>query len=135
MAVGTVTQAFQRGKRSIDIALAATVVPNSSTKMIEIPVEGVSRIFVQLAASVAALTNFTIKALPSGTSVLPETLFSTASDFLNPQGLLVGCSGDLTTLSGTTGWFIMDTIGLETVQLWATSGGTAILIVDGSGGS
>ena len=133
MATVSVTSCFQRGKRILEISLAATVVPNAATDMAVIPLEGIDRVYVHLTSAVAALTGFAIKTVASGLSGLAaDTLYNAASDFLNPAGLLVGASGNLTVLNGA-GWFIMDTQGIDTLIINATSGGTATLAIEGGG--
>lgn len=111
--------------RSNDIATA--VVPAVSTLIGTLHTNGAKRLFVELVNTVAPLTGFAIKARPTAGAAY-VTLYDTAGDFLVPRGVLVGASGDLTTLAAAaTGWFIMDTEGMESVQIYATSGGTASL--------
>lgn len=107
----------------------AAVVPAVSTVMGTLHTQGAKRLFVQLNVAVAALTAFEIDARPTpGASYVP--LYSISSDFLTPRGLLVGASGDLTTQGVGSGWFIMDVAGLESIQIKATSGGTATLALN-----
>jgi hypothetical protein len=114
-----------RPRRIIHKNLSATTVPGSSTLMLSIDCIGIERIFVQLQSATAALTNFTIKAR-ANPDATPATIASAAADFTSPSGLIVGASGDLTVLNGS-GWFFMDVRGIERVDLYATSGGTATL--------
>lgn len=117
---------FQRGRKIPKETVAAQTVPGSSTKLHTIYTQGVDRIMVHLTVATAALTGFVIKAKAHG-ETNASSLYSVAGDFTAPAGLLVGTSGDLTTLGVGTGWFIMEVTGLDTVELWATSGGTATL--------
>jgi hypothetical protein len=119
--------AIAAGKIFRENSIAAAVVPGVSTLIGTIHTHGAKRLFVELPLTVAPLTGFAIKAraTPSADYV---TLYNAAGEFTNPSGLLVGASGDLTTLAAAaTGWFIMDVEGLESVQIFATSGGTASL--------
>lgn len=46
------------------------------------------------------------------------TLYSEASDYITPSGILIGASGDLTTLvADSSGWFIMNVRGLHKVKV------------------
>ncbi len=109
--------------------IAAATVPNSSTLMGTIHTQGSRRLMVEITVAVAALTGFNIQA--RSTPAAPYvTLYSATSDFTQPKGILVGASGDLTTQGVGTGWFIMDVEGLESVQIYATSGGTATLALN-----
>ena len=65
-----------------------------------------------------------------------EVLFNTAADFTTPAGLLIGTSGDLTTIANTaTGWFIMDTASLFEIKVEAASSGGASTSTVNAGGS
>lgn len=107
----------------------AAVVPGVSTLQGTIHTQGAKRLFVQLTVAVAALTGFAIKARATPAAAY-DTLYSAAGDFTVPRGIMVGASGDLTTQGVGTGWFIMDVEGLESVQIFATSGGTATLALN-----
>lgn len=109
--------------------IVATVVPAASTVMGTIHTQGAKRLFVEIAVAVASLTAFEIDARPDPAAAYVP-LYSVSADFLTPRGLMVGASGDLTTQAAGTGWFIMDVIGLESVQIKATSGGTATLAMN-----
>ena len=121
----------QSGVR-VAVVLNPTVVPLAGANMLDIDVRGITRLFVQLSVTIAALTGFRIKAraLASAGYV---TLYSSTADYSTPQGLLVGCSGDLSSQAIGEGWFALDVSGLESVQLHATSGGTAFLAINAGG--
>ena len=107
------------------------LVPAASTRLNVINTATATQLFVVLTVAVASLTNFTIAARPTQTySNTAVTLYSTSADFTSPTGLLIGCSGDLTTQAAGTGWFIMDVRGMYQVELYATSGGTATIAVE-----
>lgn len=76
-------------------------------------------------AGVHALDQFVINArFNSGGTY--QTLYSASGDYASPSGLLVGTSGDLTTLAASaTGWAIMDLDGVEDIQIRAASSNAA----------
>lgn len=104
------------------ISESATVT-TSLDEVCTINVENCEKIGVDIAVTTAALDQFAIlgKMHPGGTY---QTLFNAAVDFTNPSGLMVGASGDLTTQSVGSGWFIMDCDGLSSIQIKAASGTT-----------
>ncbi len=104
----------------------------NTTLDIALDVRGLDRITVQLTVAMEALTGFAIKGKTTDDAAA-DTLYSAAGDFTSPRGLLVGASGDLTTLAVGTGWFVMDVTGYEEIVMTATSGGTARLAVRAGG--
>jgi len=59
-----------------------------------------------------------VKAHPNGSWI---TIYNAAADFTSPAGLIIGASGDLTTLAAsTTGWFLMETRGLYGIRVQAS---------------
>ena len=85
----------------------------------------IQRIFVEIAVATAAIDQFVIlaKTHESGSY---HTLFSTAGDYTSPVGILLGTSGDLTAVaSGSSGWFILDTLSLQDIQIKTASSSTA----------
>ena len=66
------------------------------------------------------LTAFQIKGTkhPNGTML---TLFSVSTDFTSPKGILLNCSGDLTTQAVGSGWFMMDCSPLYSLQFAANA--------------
>lgn len=62
-----------------------------------------------------------------------ETLFSAASDYTSPKGILVGASGNLTVLAAdATGWFILDVGGLDQIRVQASADTTQSVGVTGT---
>ena len=109
-------------RQQMDCNNLALAVPNSSTQILKIPCLGMDRIFVTVGVATNALAGFNIQAQATADGPA-QTLYSTAGNFTTPSGLLVGASGDLTTLAaGATGWFIMQVSGLAYVIVNATSG-------------
>lgn len=105
-----------------------------NTSLMNIPVRGLSRIFVQLAVTTQALDAFLIKgkASPDATAV---TIFSQATDFTSPAGLMVDASGDLTALAASgSGWFAMDVSGLESVEILASAAADSAVVTIHAGG-
>lgn len=111
---------------------AAAQTVSADTLIFTLPVSGMKRLMVQLTAAVAALTALTIGVIPNAGGSA-STIASIASDFTNPAGLMIGASGDLTILAASTGWFILDVEGLDSVIITADSGGTATLSLAAGG--
>lgn len=115
-------------------ALSVSVPTAGNTEILRIPTVGMERLFVQFDVATNNLDAFRIlaKAHPSATATL---LYSLAADYTVPAGLLVGASGDLTTVAAAaSGWFIMDVRGVYEVQLQAsaTGGAAAVSIYAGA---
>ena len=68
------------------------------------------------------LSSFVINARihPAGSFI---EFFSSDISYKAPSGMIIGSSCDLTSLNGT-GWLILDTRGLDIVQIEASSSGT-----------
>lgn len=100
-----------------------------NTTVLTIPLGATQeRLFVQFDVAAFALDAFRILARshPSATATL---LYSLAADYAAPTGILVGASGDLTTVAAAgSGWFILDVRGLYEVTVQASAnGGTALV--------
>lgn len=114
-----------KGARLIASNTSVTVAQSGNTTLLDVDVSRYDRIMVHVAVTGQNLDAFLIKGAGSLDGTL-ETLYSTAANFTAPTGLIVGASGDLTTLAAAaTGWFIMDTTGLKRVQILASSGNVA----------
>lgn len=115
---------------------ANNALPNAANVIASFQVKplqwGAGRISVGLTVAVAPLTGFMIQMQPNESAAW-QTLYSANTDYTRPSGVLVGASGDLTTLAVGTGWFIMDIHGMYAVRILAASGGTATLAVDVGG--
>ena len=101
--------------------LALSVGTGANTTLLDIDTGDIDRIYVQIAPTVQALDAFSIQVAPhfAGAYV---TIASAAGDYTAPTGLVVGASGDLTTLAAAaTGWFILDTRGIARVRVTASA--------------
>lgn len=97
-----------------------------NTVLLTLNTYGVHRIFVSCAVTGQTLDAFLIMAKQNAGAAAFVTFFSVTADYTTPKGIMIGASGDLTVqAAGTTGWFIMDTIGLDSVQIQASSGNVA----------
>lgn len=115
MFANTVTGAFATASAS-----AVSCPATGNTALLTIATAGLERIFVQVSVATQALDAFLVQARCSADATL-TTLYSAAADFTVPAGLMVGASGDLTTLAAAgSGWFIMDVRGLYEVKLLAS---------------
>lgn len=113
--------------------LAVSVPASGNTTLLQIPVRGLERIFVQFDVSSFNLDAFIIGARCSEDAAT-STLYSSAGSYTSPTGLLIGASGDLTAVAAAgSGWFIMDVRGLfeVTIQASATGGTAAVSIYAG----
>lgn len=99
-----------------------TVTTNLDT-VVEIPVDEFEKLSCEVAVTIAALDQFVIS-MKSHKDGSYQTLFSQASDFTTPSGLLVGASGDLTSQAVGSGFFIIDCDGLSSIRIQAASGTT-----------
>lgn len=58
-----------------------------------------------------------------------HVLFNSAGDFISPLGILVGTSGDLTTISaGNNGFFILNIDGLFEIRIRAAAATTGAVV-------
>lgn len=85
-----------------------------------IPTGGMEIIFVQLETSNhSALDQFTVQAR-SHKDASFVTFYDEAFEFVSTEGLLIGTSGDMTTIpENSSGWFMMDVRGIYQVNLQA----------------
>jgi hypothetical protein len=113
---------------------AVTVPASGNTALMTIPVAGLERIFVQVSVATQALDAFIVQGRCAAAASF-TTLYSAAADFTAPAGLMVGASGDLTTLAAAaSGWFIMDVRGLYEVKILASAAvDSAAVSVDAGG--
>jgi hypothetical protein len=98
-----------------------TVGGTGNTIVATIPTIGVNVLTAEIAVATQALDVFIISGRPHAKASY-QTLFSTASEYINCPGDLIGTSGDLTTIAaGATGFFKMDCRGYESIQLSASA--------------
>lgn len=100
--------------------VAANELDQALIEIATIDTENAERIFVEIAIVGQDLDQFVIsgRAHASGDY---QVLYSTSADYISPlDGILQGTSGDLTIIApATSGWFIMDVLGLESVLIEA----------------
>jgi len=100
---------------------AVTVGGTGNTTLLEIDTAGLSRIGFYFSVATQNLDAFIIAA-KFGEGGSYSTLYSAAGDFTSPSGLLVGTSGDLTTVAASSsGWFIMDVSGVQGIRVQASA--------------
>lgn len=128
LTVGSETRASgnQLGS-SQSVAVAGT------TEIARLNVSGFERVFVEITTATNNLDAFSIAGRVDGSESF-HTFYSASTDFTAPTGLLVGASGDLTALAVGSGWFIMETLGIEELKLTASAAtGVASVTVLASG--
>lgn len=103
---------------------AVTVPQSGDTLVLIIDTLLARRIFVRCDVASNALDAFIIKGRRSVDSTATQ-LYSAAGDYTTPTGALVWASGDLTAQAVGSGAFLMDTIGIEEITLYASSGNAA----------
>ncbi len=98
-----------------------TVAGTGTTTLCTLITEHMERLWVEIANVAQAFDAFAIQGrLHEDGSFL--TLFDAAGDFTSPAGILIGASGDLTTLAaGGSGWLCLDVLGIQAVRLTASA--------------
>ena len=112
------------GKFHAFATATVTVAQGSTDTIATYDVRGYERIFVTLDVAGFSLDAFAIKARAMSAGAY-QTLYSTTTHFTAPSGILVGVSSDLSLLAVGAGWFILDVLGLESVQIAASSSDAA----------
>ena len=109
----------------------AATVDQAKTEIQVIHTENYKRLMVRFTASVQAIDVFEISARCTAGGTNCVIAGPTASGgFTSPIRPLLGASGDLTTLSGATGWFYMDVEGIFEVAVaiaFAADNGTYVI--------
>lgn len=102
--------------------------------ILEIPINEIKRLTVEIVNTVTAFDQFVILGRPNEDADY-VTLYNASADFTSPVGVLVGTSGDLTSLGVATGWFIIDTNSLQSLKVQAAraSGSNAVVTVQAGG--
>jgi hypothetical protein len=112
---GHIKQGNVQGTQSI----AANGLDQTLIEIATIDVEFANGLGVEISITAQALDQFTISARYHASGSY-QTLYSLAGEYTSPSGILKGTSGDLTAISaGSTGWFIMDVRGIESIQIKA----------------
>lgn len=98
-----------------------TVPASGTTTLAELDVSRFERILFQFDVATQALDAFLIQAR-AHTDANYRSLYSIVGDYTSPTGILVGASGDLTTVAASgNGWFILDCKGLDGLRILASS--------------
>ena len=90
------------------------------------------KLFCLVTASVQAFDQFVVYAKPHAANSVFATIASASGHFTSPTSPMLGASGNLTALSGATGWFYMDVEGIDTVKIslaFAAANGTWVIDV------
>lgn len=90
-------------------------------------VSNLERASFEITVATADLTAFAVQARLSGAGSF-VTLYSAAGDYTSPTGILVGTSGDLTTLAVGTGWLILDVAGIDAIRFRAAGTSSSVTI-------
>jgi hypothetical protein len=115
-----------RQRATPELALTASnlnvnVAVGGLTDLIVIQTLGFVRLFVEISVATNNFDQFIVKG-KSNMDAPAVTLYSLATDYTSPTGILVGTSGDLTTqVAGTTGWLILDVRGISEITLQASA--------------
>ena len=109
----------------------AVPVTNSLTTLLEIAsLNNVHRLWMDFAVTVHDLNAFAIqgKFHPSGSY---RTLANAAAQFTSPTGVIFGASKDMTTCAAASnGWVCVDTTGLTSLRVQASSASASGTLVD-----
>lgn len=115
----------------------ANALDNSGAQAVfSLNVKGLRRIAVHLTVGTFALAAFQIRGLLGDADATPMVLKSTTADYTTAlHGVLIDVSGDLSTLAVGGGWFVLETSGFDTIELWANSSnaGGSTLALDAGG--
>lgn len=105
--------------------VAVAVAQTGNTEVLKVPCFGIDRLYVHVGVADQALDAFIVRAYAT-LDAAADTLFSLSTDYTNPAGILVGASGDLTTLAAAaTGWLVLDVRGISQIDILASSGNVA----------
>ena len=105
--------------------VAVAVAQTGNTTLLEVPVEQLAALGISLSVADQALDTFLVQGRMSRDDTY-QTIYSAAADFTTPAGAVIDASSDLTTLaSGASGWVMLNTLGLYSVKVLASSGNVA----------
>ena len=102
------------------------------TSVMKVQTRNYKRLFCLVTASVVAFDQFVVYAKPHAANTVYATIASTSGGFTSPIRPMLGASGNLTGLSGATGWFYMDVEGMDAVKIslaFAADDGTYVIDV------
>lgn len=105
--------------------VSVAVAQGGNTTLLELPVDTIAALGVSLTVADQALDAFIVQGRMSPSDAY-QTLYSAAGDFTSPTGAVIDASGDLTTLAaGSSGWLMLNTLGLHSIKILASSGNVA----------
>lgn len=105
-----------------DSTLLRNVTNSGLQTLLSVNTVGTRRIFVMCTNTVNALAAFSVLVAPNNNLTAPVVIAAAGADYTTPVAPMIRASGALTTLGVATGWFFMDTSGVDNVQVGATSG-------------
>lgn len=119
----------------LSVENADVAVANTLTEIATIEVAGLSRLFLQLTVANHDLNQFMISARATNNAPW-SVLYATSGDYQTPRGILIGVSGDLSTLgAGETGDIVLDVRGFYELRFSARSrdaGGSIVSVFGGA---
>lgn len=131
MAQRTEIQQLLGGRNAVAADNLAVEITDSLTVLLELnDLRNIKRLFMAFVLTVHDLNAFAVqvKFHPMGPWV---TILSAAGDFTSPGGLVVGASGDLTTLAAAaTGWLSLDVTGLQALRIRGSSASASGTLCD-----
>ncbi len=118
----------------LSVENANVAVANTLTEIATIEVAGLSRLFLQLTVANHDLSQFVISARATNNAPW-SVLYSTSDDYDTPRGIMIGVSGDLSSLAvGDTGDITLDVPGFYEMKFEASSSNAVGSIVSVFGG-
>ena len=96
-----------------------------NTELLELIVDDISFVGLSIAVTGQDLDTFVVQGRMHQDDSY-QTLYSAAGSYTTPTGLIVGASGDLTTLAAAAnGWLLLNVLPLYSVKFLASSGNVA----------
>lgn len=109
-----------------DSAVGVFIPQTGNTNVMTINTAPVRRLFVICTVAGQALDAFNVLAYPKNAPTTQATLATISTDYTAPVAPMIRASASLVTLgAGSTGWFIVDTGGLDNILVQASSGNAA----------
>jgi hypothetical protein len=125
MAQTTLINQNSMPRKFIEVSNPLVSVPQAgNTEIARISVVGCDRLTAEILVAGQALDAFIVKGkcTRDGADI---TLFSIATDYTTPAGIVIDASGDLTSQAVGTGWLVLDVRGFYDISLHASSGNVA----------
>lgn len=109
-------------------SLAVAVATGANTTLLELIVEGISKLSVHFDVSDANLDAFAISGRVHPDAAY-HTIASASGDYTSPAGRMLRASADLTGIAAAgSGWFDMDVSALQAVKIAASAAGSAAAV-------